>query len=238
MILKHPKVKLVANALGTPPADVIEEIQASGRLVGALCGSVKHALAHKAAGVDFVIAQGGEGGGHTGDIGSIVLWPQVIDAVAPLPVLAAGGIGDGRQMAAALVLGAAGRLDRLALAHGRGGRDAAGAEGVAARGHQPGHRALALVDRQALPHAAQRLDRGLGEAREPEAARHAAPVHGHGRRRDRARTATPPRRRRWRSTRSGQVVGLMNEVRPVREVIVTLVEEYLEAVERFQQLQG
>jgi len=53
-----------------------------------------------------VIAQGGEGGGHTGDIGSIVLWPQVIDAVSPLPVLAAGGIGDGRQMAAALMLGA------------------------------------------------------------------------------------------------------------------------------------
>ena len=108
MILKHPKVKVVANALGTPPADVIADIQASGRLVGALCGSVKHALAHKAAGVDFVIAQGGEGGGHTGDVGSVVLWPQVIDAVAPLPMLAAGGIGDGRQMAAAIMLGAQG----------------------------------------------------------------------------------------------------------------------------------
>ena len=108
VILKHPKVKVIANALGTPPADVIEDIQASGRLVGALCGSVKQALAHKAAGVDFVIAQGGEGGGHTGEIGSIVLWPQVIDAVAPLPVLAAGGIGDGRQMAAALAMGAQG----------------------------------------------------------------------------------------------------------------------------------
>jgi NAD(P)H-dependent flavin oxidoreductase YrpB (nitropropane dioxygenase family) len=107
-ILKHPKVRVVANALGTPPAEVIREIQDSGRLVGALCGSVKHALAHKAAGVDFVIAQGTEGGGHTGEIGSLVLWPQVIDAVAPLPVLAAGGIGDGRQIAAALVLGAQG----------------------------------------------------------------------------------------------------------------------------------
>ena len=107
-LLKHPKVRVVANALGTPPADVIREIQASGRLVGALCGSVKHALAHKAAGVDFVIAQGTEGGGHTGEIGSLVLWPQVIDAVAPLPVLAAGGIGDGRQMAAALMMGAQG----------------------------------------------------------------------------------------------------------------------------------
>ncbi len=106
--LSHPKVKLIANALGTPPAEIIAEIQSSGRLVGALCGSVKQALSHKAAGVDFVIAQGSEGGGHTGEVGSMVLWPQVIDAVAPLPMLAAGGIGSGRQMAAAMAMGAAG----------------------------------------------------------------------------------------------------------------------------------
>ena len=55
-----------------------------------------------------MICQGSEGGGHTGDVGSIVLWPEVIDAVAPVPVLAAGGIGSGRQMAAAMVMGAAG----------------------------------------------------------------------------------------------------------------------------------
>ncbi len=106
--LSHPKVRLIANALGTPPADVIEEIHASGRLVAALCGAAKQALAHKAAGVDIVIAQGTEGGGHTGDVGSCVLWPEVIDAVAPTPVLAAGGIGNGRQMAAALAMGAQG----------------------------------------------------------------------------------------------------------------------------------
>ena len=52
-----------------------------GRLVGALCGSVKHALSHKEAGVDFIISQGYEGGGHTGDVGSLVLWPEVIDAI-------------------------------------------------------------------------------------------------------------------------------------------------------------
>ncbi len=106
--LKHAKVKVIANALGTPPTDVIREIQNEGRLVGALCGSVKHALAHREAGVDFIIAQGYEGGGHTGEVGSIVLWPEVIDAVAPLPVLAAGGIGTGRQIAAALAMGAQG----------------------------------------------------------------------------------------------------------------------------------
>jgi NAD(P)H-dependent flavin oxidoreductase YrpB (nitropropane dioxygenase family) len=106
--LRHPGVKLVANALGTPPKEIIDEIHASGRLVAALCGKVKQAKKHQAAGVDIIIAQGTEGGGHTGEIGSIVLWPQIIDAVAPLPVLAAGGIGTGRQMAAALAMGAAG----------------------------------------------------------------------------------------------------------------------------------
>ena len=83
--LQHEKVRLIANALGTPPADVVKEIQGSGRLVGALCGSVKHALSHKAAGVDFIISQGYEGGGHTGEIGSMVLWPEVIAAVSPTP---------------------------------------------------------------------------------------------------------------------------------------------------------
>ena len=106
--LRHPKVKLIANALGTPPADVIAEIHESGRLVAALCGRADQALKHRAAGVDIVIAQGTEGGGHTGEIGSMVLWPEVIDAVSPTPVLAAGGIGSGRQMAAALAMGAQG----------------------------------------------------------------------------------------------------------------------------------
>jgi len=106
--LTHPNVRLIANALGTPPPEIVAEIQSSGRLVGALCGSVKQAKSHQDAGLDFVIAQGSEGGGHTGDVGSVVLWPEVIDAVYPLPVLAAGGIGSGRQMAAAMAVGAAG----------------------------------------------------------------------------------------------------------------------------------
>ncbi len=106
--LAHPRARLIANALGTPPADVIARVHASGRLVAALCGRIHQALRHKQAGVDIVIAQGTEGGGHTGDIGSIVLWPQVIAAVAPTPVLAAGGIATGAQVSAALALGAQG----------------------------------------------------------------------------------------------------------------------------------
>ena len=106
--LGRPKCKLVANALGTPPPDIVEMAQQDGMLIGALCGKIKQAVAHKNAGLDFVIAVGGEGGGHCGEISSVVLWPQIVDAVAPLPVLAGGGIGNGRQMLAAMAMGAAG----------------------------------------------------------------------------------------------------------------------------------
>jgi NAD(P)H-dependent flavin oxidoreductase YrpB (nitropropane dioxygenase family) len=106
--LQHPKCTLIANALGTPPADMIKHIHDTGRKVAALCGSPSQARKHADAGVDIIIAQGGEAGGHCGDIGSIVLWPQVVKEVAPVPVLAAGGIGSGQQIAAALALGAQG----------------------------------------------------------------------------------------------------------------------------------
>ena len=106
--LKHPKMTLIANALGTPPSDMIEHIHAEGRKVAALCGSPSQARKHADAGVDIIIAQGGEAGGHSGEVGSIVLWPQVVKEVAPVPVLAAGGIGSGQQIAAALALGTQG----------------------------------------------------------------------------------------------------------------------------------
>jgi NAD(P)H-dependent flavin oxidoreductase YrpB (nitropropane dioxygenase family) len=106
--LQHPKMTLIANALGTPPPDMIKLIHDAGRKVAALCGSPYQALKHAEADVDIIIAQGGEGGGHCGDVGSIVLWPQVVKAVAPRPVLAAGGIGSGQQIAAALALGCQG----------------------------------------------------------------------------------------------------------------------------------
>ncbi len=106
--LAHSKVKLIANALGTPPPDIVSRIHDAGRMVAALCGSASQAARHKNAGLDIIIAQGYEGGGHTGDVGSLVLWPEVIDEVAPIPVLAAGGIGNGRQMAAAMAMGAQG----------------------------------------------------------------------------------------------------------------------------------
>lgn len=102
------RTAFVANALGPPPPEMVERVKEAGRLVGALAGKAVHAERHVNAGVDIIIAQGSEAGGHTGEIGSMVLIPEVVDAVAPVPVLGAGGIGRGRQMAAAMALGAQG----------------------------------------------------------------------------------------------------------------------------------
>jgi NAD(P)H-dependent flavin oxidoreductase YrpB (nitropropane dioxygenase family) len=105
--LAHP-IRLIASALGPPPPIMVEKARAAGIPVAALVGTVEHARRQVAAGVDLIVAQGGEAGGHTGEISTMVLVPEVVDAVEPLPVLAAGGIAGGRQMAAALALGAAG----------------------------------------------------------------------------------------------------------------------------------
>lgn len=102
------RISLIANALGSPPADVIEQAHAAGVPLAALAGTAAHARRHADNGVDIVVAQGYEAGGHTGEIASMVLVPEVVDAVGDTPVLAAGGIGTGRQVAAALALGAEG----------------------------------------------------------------------------------------------------------------------------------
>lgn len=99
---------LIVNALGPPTREMIEKSKEQGRKVGALAGRPQHAERHINAGVDMIVAQGGEAGGHTGEIGSMVLIPEIVDASGDVPVLGAGGIGRGRQMAAAMALGAAG----------------------------------------------------------------------------------------------------------------------------------
>ena len=102
------RTALVVNALGPPTEHMIDRARAEGRRIGALAGAAQHAERHVRAGVDLIVAQGYEAGGHTGEIGSMVLIPEIVDAVGDTPVLGAGGIGRGRQMAAAMALGAAG----------------------------------------------------------------------------------------------------------------------------------
>lgn len=102
------RMALIASALGTPPPGLVARAKDAGVKVAALVGQAKHARRQLDAGVDVLIAQGTEAGGHTGTIATMVLTPEIVEVAAGRPVLAAGGIASGRQMAAALALGAAG----------------------------------------------------------------------------------------------------------------------------------
>src|SRR5262245_34948136 len=108
--LRHP-IRLIVNALGRPPQFMIDKAHKAKVPVGALVGSKDHAVKQLDAGVDVLIAQGTEAAAHCGEVSTMVLVPEIVRAVEkirPVPVLAAGGIVTGRQMAAAMVMGAAG----------------------------------------------------------------------------------------------------------------------------------
>ncbi len=107
VVKKHP-VALVSSAIGAPPADAVAELHALGMKVSGQVGDPKHVKRHLDAGVDLIVATGTEAGGHTGEIGSLVLTPLVVKAAGDVPVLTAGGVGTGAQVAAAFALGAEG----------------------------------------------------------------------------------------------------------------------------------
>ncbi len=110
---RHP-IRLIANALGVPPRSMIDRARKRGIPVAALVGAKEHAVRQVQAGVDIIVAQGGEAGGHCGEVSTLVLVPEVVRAIEALglpksvSVLAAGGIMTGAQMAACMVMGAAG----------------------------------------------------------------------------------------------------------------------------------
>ena len=236
--LKHDKVRLIANALGTPPSDVIEIIHRSGRLVAALCGRVHQAVRHRDAGVDIVIAQGTEGGGHTGEIGSVVLWPQVIKAVSPLPVLAAGGIGSGGQIAAALALGAQGVwTGSLWLAVEEAEAQPAQIESYL---HATSEDTVRSRSWTGKPCRMLRNDWTESWEREDAPKPLGMPLQGMVTMDAIARTSrygSSPQAQAVAFNPVGQTVGLMTEVRSCRELIYDLVEGYVEAAERLAALQ-
>jgi NAD(P)H-dependent flavin oxidoreductase YrpB (nitropropane dioxygenase family) len=233
VILQHDKVRLIANALGTPPEDVMEQIHGSGRLVAALCGKIHQALKHKEAGVDIIIAQGGEGGGHTGDIGSLVLWPQVIDAVAPIPVLAAGGIGTGRQVAAALALGAQGAwTGSLWLTVEEAETPRAQMDSLLNATSQDTVRSRAWTGK---PCRMLRSDWTEAWEREDTPDPLGMPLQGMVTMEAISRTSRYADKGKAQAVAFnpvGQVVGQMNEIKSCREVIYDLVEGYVEATDR------
>ena len=106
----HP-IKMIVNALGMPPKQMVDMAKDAGVKVGALVGAKKHAINQINAGVDVLIVAGGEAGGHCGEVSSMVLIPEVYNAIKDIkdvPILAAGGIASGSQMAAAMAMGASG----------------------------------------------------------------------------------------------------------------------------------
>jgi NAD(P)H-dependent flavin oxidoreductase YrpB (nitropropane dioxygenase family) len=106
--LDSSSVKAIVGALGVTPEWVVRDAHARGVQVGALVGSARHAAKQREAGVDFMVAQGTEAGGSVGSIASTVLWPQVVEAAAGVPVLAAGGVSRGSQILSAFALGCQG----------------------------------------------------------------------------------------------------------------------------------
>ncbi|TAM80772.1 MAG: nitronate monooxygenase [Jatrophihabitans sp.] len=230
--LQHP-IRLIANALGSPPPDVIERAHAAGVPVAALAGKAEHARSHVAAGIDVVVAQGTEAGGHTGEISTVVLTPEIVDAVGDgARVLAAGGIGSGRQVAAALALGASGvwmgsywlTTCEYRLA---GPADAIKQALVAARSDQT------VRSRIYSGKPARLLKNRWTDAWEAEGAPPALPMplqnllvsEAH----ERIMAAGDPT---VVSMPVGQIVGRMNSVRPVAELMAELVAECDETIVR------
>ena len=231
---RHP-ISLLVNALGPPPKEVVDEAHTRGLKVAALASNVAHARKHVDIGVDIVVAQGGEAGGHTGDVASMVLWPEVIEAVSPVPVLAAGGIGHGSQVAAALAMGAQGAwTGSIWMTTAESDMAPAIVEKMLAATSRDTVRSRALTGKPArqlrtawtdawdrpdspgtLPMPLQFMLVGDALARIQRA--HATELMG---------------------MPVGEIVGSMNEVKPVRDVIFRLVEEYVEAVDRLRKLEG
>lgn len=224
--LEHP-ISLLVNALGPPPKDVVDQAHELDIKVAALVGRADQAVKQVEQGVDIIVAQGYEAGGHTGEIGSMVLLPEVVDAVAPTPVLAAGGIGSGRQMAGAMAMGAQGIWtgsiwltvsesstspviqDKLLGASSRDTVRSRVISGKPAR--QLRTKWTDIWEQPDTPDPLPMPLQGLlvGEATRRITRAGATDLMG---------------------TPVGQIVGSMNRVRSTREVVYGLVEEYADAV--------
>jgi NAD(P)H-dependent flavin oxidoreductase YrpB (nitropropane dioxygenase family) len=237
--MSHP-IKLIANALGVPPDYMIEAGKKNGVPVAALVGAKEHAVKQVLAGVDLIVAQGTEAGGHCGEVTTLVLIPEVLEALAAIgseiPVLAAGGIVTGRQMAGCVAMGAAGAwtgsvwltteeaetaphtVQKFLAASSRDTVRSTGRTGKPARqlvsdwtdAWQPnegGHKTLPLpLQSMVAEPVIRRID--------------VLAAQGH------------PGAQALATYFVGQGVGLMNKVKPAREVVREFIEDYLAATER------
>jgi len=228
--LAHDKVKMLVNALGPPPPDVIAEAHEQGLIVGGLVGNRQHAERQVAMGVDVIVAQGTEAGGHCGDVTSMVLWPEVVDAVGPdVPVLAAGGIGSGRQIAAALALGAQGVwTGSIWLTVAEADTNPLVVENLLAATSRDTVRARVMTGKPArLLRSAWSEAWDRPDAPEPLPMPLQGMLYG-----DAARRISRAQNKELSGFPVGQIVGSMNRVRPTKDVMLDLVEEWIEATQR------
>jgi len=236
--MSHP-IKLLANALGPPPQDIIERAHAAGVKVAALVGRANQARAQKESGVDIIVAAGYEAGGHTGEISTMVLVPEVVDAVAPLPVLAAGGIGCGRQMAAALALGAQGVwTGSIWLATHENDWQPMLKQRLIAATSSDTVRSRCISGKPARMLRSKFTEAWDGPDSPgtlPMPLQYLAVAEAEQRIR-RAMLAGNPGAAELAVTPVGQIVGRMNQLRPARQVVMEMVAEYLETVERMSGL--
>jgi NAD(P)H-dependent flavin oxidoreductase YrpB (nitropropane dioxygenase family) len=232
--LEH-RVGLVASALGPPPPEMVTLAHNRGVPVAALVGKREHAERQRDAGVDIIVAQGYEAGGHVGEIGTMVLVPEVVDAVAPLPVLAAGGIASGRQLAAALALGAQGawtgsvwlttkeaETHPAVVAKFLRATSSDTVRSRATTGKPARQLRTAWTDEWEKPANPDPLPMPLQTILTADArARIQRGAHKHDSGADALITYFV-----------GQVVGSMRTVRPAREVVLSMIQEYVEVLER------
>ncbi|MEA3215239.1 MAG: hypothetical protein QOJ19_1395 [Acidimicrobiia bacterium] len=229
----HP-ISLIANALGPPPQEMIDRAKAQGIKVAALAGKKSHAVRHVAAGVDLIVAQGYEAGGHTGDIATMVLVPEIVDAV-DVPVLAAGGIGDGRQLAASLALGAEGvwcgsvwLTTEEAETHPTVKQkflEATSSDTLRSRsrtGKPARQLRSAWTDEWEGPNSPGPLGMPLQPILVAEATQ----------RIDRAAHDPSSKAAQLSNYFVGQIVGSMNQVKPAGRVVLEMVEEFIDAIQR------
>jgi NAD(P)H-dependent flavin oxidoreductase YrpB (nitropropane dioxygenase family) len=223
-------IALLANALGPPPKEVIDQAHEHGVPVAALVGRADQAQRQVEQGTDIIIAQGYEAGGHTGEIATMVLLPEVVKAVGPdVPVLAAGGIGSGRQMAAAMALGAHGVwTGSIWLTVAEADTQPLVQEKLLEATSRDTVRTRAMTGKPA-----RLLRTAWTDAWESEESPGTLPM-------PLQYLATAEAQRRIARSQArdlvgmpvGQIVGQMNQVRTTREVILDMVDEYIDVVNR------
>ena len=232
--LQHPLCKMLVNALGPAPKEVVDQAHEHGILVGALVGSKQHAERQINIGVDVLVAQGTEAGGHCGDVSTMVLVPEVVDAAAGRAhVLAAGGIADGRQMAAGLALGAEGVwTGTMWLTVTEAETPPAVVENILRASSRDTVRSRAMTGKPA-----RQLRTKWTEMWEEDGAPATLPMPLQGLIfAPAAQRIARSHKDEWHGSPAGQIVGRLNSVRPTKDVIFTMVEEWIEATERIKAL--